>query len=343
MPLCPNGYTDSMNNQRRAFLKSLAGATLAASLPEPLSAADAKWDRLGELLPLRALGRTGRQVTLLGVGGWHIGRMRERDAQATIEAALEGGVRFFDTAEEYQGGGSEAYYGKLLTPKYRDVVCLMTKTTARDAAAARGHLDESLKRLATDYLDIWQVHAIGSAGDVDSRIAGGVLDVLKEAKASGKVRHLGFTGHTRPSAHRRMLERAGDLFDTVQMPVNAADPSYLSFTENVLPELMKRGIGVLAMKTLGNGGFFGGSQHGEHGPNPRLVPDRLSIREAVHFAWSLPISTLITGPDDLAQMKEKITLARSFAQMDPKQRKALVARVADRAGRTVEFYKAASD
>jgi predicted aldo/keto reductase-like oxidoreductase len=186
------------------------------------------------------------------------------------------------------------------------------------------------------------VHAIGSREDVDRRIEGGILDAMREAKASGKVRHVGFTGHTRPAAHKRMLERT-DLFETCQMPVNVADPSYLSFTEGVLPELVKKNVGVLAMKTLANGGFFGGSRHGEHGPNPKLVPDRVSIREAIHFAWSLPISVLITGPDDVGQLKEKIALARSFVALDEKRRKAIIAKVADRAGRTVEFYKAASD
>ncbi len=329
-------------NDRRDFLKALAGLSAGLLLPGQTLRAQVKRDRLGDLLPTRALGRTGRRVTMLGVGGWHIGRMSEKDAQATIEAALEGGVRFFDTAESYQRGGSESYYGKLLTPRYRDVVFLMTKTTARDAAGAKQHLEDSLRRLATDHLDLWQVHSVSSREDVDGRIAGGILDAMRGAKASGKVRHIGFTGHTRPSAHKRLLERA-DIFETCQMPVNVADPSYLSFIEGVLPELVRKNIGVLAMKTLANGGFFGGSRQGEHGPNPKLVPDRVSVRDAIHFAWSLPISVLITGPDDVAQMKEKIALARSFVTLDEKQRKALVAKVADRAGRTVEFYKGAPD
>ena len=121
-------------------------------------------DRLGKLLPTRTLGRTGEAVTILGVGGWHIGRMSERNAQATIEAALEGGVRFFDSAEGYQDGGSESRLGKLLTPKYRDVVYLMTKTTARDAAGARRHLEDSLRRLAVDYLRLVAGTRCGQSG-----------------------------------------------------------------------------------------------------------------------------------------------------------------------------------
>ncbi len=327
--------------ERRSLLKWMAGLTALILLSSQTNARgnSQSSDRLGILLPRRKLGRTGVAVTMLGVGGWHLGRMSERDAQATIEAALEGGVRFFDTAESYQSGRSESRLGKLLTPKYRDVVYLMTKTTARNASEARRHLEGSLRRLATDYLDLWQVHSVKSPGDVDGRITDGVFEVLREAKASGKVRQLGFTGHKRPSAHLRVLEKS-DIFDTCQMPVNLADPSYESFILGVLPTLVERQLGVLAMKTLGNGGFFGGSRHGEHGDNPKLVPDRVSLADAIHFTWSLPISVLITGPDNLEQMKEKIALARSFVGMDSQQRQVLIEKVADLAGKRVEFYKA---
>ncbi|MBC8235132.1 aldo/keto reductase [bacterium] len=327
--------------ERRVFLKSLAGLTAGILLPRQVFAnkSEKSSDRLGELLPIRVLGRTGESVTMLGVGGWHIGRMNERDAQETIETALEEGVRFFDTAESYQSGGSESRLGQLLTPKYRDVVFLMTKTTATDGDTAKRHLEESLRRLATEHLDLWQVHAVSNPEDVDNRINHGVLDAMVEAKESGKTRYIGFTSHTRPSAHLRVLEKT-DVFDTCQMPVNVADPSYESFIEGVLPKLVEHKIGVLAMKSLANGGFFGGSRHGEHGDNPRLVPHRVSIAEAIHFVWSLPVSVLITGPDNVEQMKEKIKLARSFIRMDEKQRQALVKKVADLAGQRVEFYKA---
>jgi len=329
---------------RRNFLISLAGLTAGLLLPgcaRKLSTnnENSSDDHLGELLPTRILGRTGEAVTMLGLGGWHIGRMHERDAQATIEAALEGGVRFFDTAETYQWSASERYLGKFLTTKYRDVVYLMTKSTARDAGTARKHLDGSLRRLKTDYLDLWQVHDLQSPQDTDDRMRNGVFEVMMEAKTSGKVRHIGFTGHTMPSSHRRVIEKT-DVFDTCQMPVNLADPGYKSFIENVMPQLVEHKIGVLAMKTLANGGFFGGSQHGQHGDNPKVVPNIVSIREALHFAWSLPVSVLITGPDNPEHMKEKIVLARSFTGMDEAERVALVAKVAEMAGRRVEFYKA---
>lgn len=326
--------------ERRTFLKSMAGLTSGLLLSPRASGTDAvPRDRLGELLPQRRLGKTGASVTMLGVGGWHIGRMSERDAQATIEAALEGGVRFFDSAEQYQGGGSESYLGRFLVPKYRDVAFLMTKTTGRDAEAARQHLEGSLRRLNTDYLDLWQMHAVSSPEDVDRRIEAGVVEVMQQAQQEGKVRHIGFTGHTRPSAHRRVLEQT-DVFETCQMPINVSDPNYNSFIRNVLPTLVEQNYGILAMKTLANGGFFGGTRHGQHGDNPRIVPGRVSIKQALHFAWSLPVSVLITGPDDVEQMKEKIALARSFKEMDEEQRQALVENVADMDHETIEYYKA---
>ena len=327
--------------RRRTFLESLAGLTSGVFLsPRGLfDSGNAPADRFGELLPQRKLGKTGESVTMLGVGGWHIGRMNERDAQATIEAAIEGGIRFFDSAESYQGGGSEQYLGRFLVPTYRDEVFLMTKTTARDAETARQHLEGSLERLNTDYLDLWQMHSVNSPDDVDRRIEKGVMDVMKQAKANGKVRHIGFTGHRTPAAHKRVLERT-DVFETCQMPHNVSDPNYESFIKNVLPTLVERDYGVLAMKTLANGGFFGGSSQGQHGSNPHVVPERVTIQEALHFVWSLPVSVLITGPDDPDMLKEKIELARSFNGMKEAQRQALVQKVAEMDNAQIEFYKA---
>ena len=341
--------------ERRSLLKWLgsftAGILLASEVHSQSKTDDNKADgksspdytstsdRLGKLLPQRVLGRTGEAVTMLGMGGWHLGRMSDRDAQATIEAALEGGVRFFDTAEMYQSGGSESLLGKLLTPQYRDDVYLMSKTTARNAQGARSSLEASLRRLNTDRLDLWQVHAVDSPDDVDGRITDGVFEVMAEAKATGKVRHVGFTGHTQPAAHLRVMEQS-DIFDTCQMPINIADPSYSSFIKQVMPKLVEKNIGVLAMKSLANGGFFGGSSHGQHGSNAKIVPDRATIAQAINFTWSLPISVLIVGFDDLKQMQEKIDLATSFIAMDELQRQDVIDKVADLAGNQVEFYKA---
>ncbi len=326
--------------ERRSLLKWLGSFTAGLILASQTNAQEQqKSDRLGKLLPLRKLGRTGEAVTMLGVGGAHLGGMSERDAQETIEIALEGGVRFFDTAEMYQSGGSETRMGKLLTPKYRDEIYLMTKTTARDAENARRDLEDSLRRLNTDYLDLWQVHSVNSPEDVSDRIANGVFEVMTEAKASGKVRHIGFTGHRQPEAHLKVLEES-DIFDTCQMPVNLADPSYSSFINQTMAKLVERNIGVIAMKTLANGGFFGGSSHGQHGDHPKIVPNRVSIAEAINFAWSLPVSVLVTGANNPQQMQEKVDLASSFVAMSEQQRQDLIDKVADLAGTTVEFYKA---
>ena len=330
---------------RRSFLQSLAALVVgyeSAGLAPPGDARGAprpaQRDRLGPLLPLRPLGATGELVTMLGVGGWHVGEMRERDAQATLESALEGGVRFFDTAESYQGGGSEARFGRLLVPKVRDVIFLMTKTAARTKADARRHLEESLRRLRTDRLDLWQIHALNTPGDVDDRLAAGVLDAVLDAKKEGKARYIGFTGHHNPAAHQRMLART-DALETCQMPVNVLDPGYHSFITGVMPRLVQRRIGVIAMKTLANGGLFGGPDN-RPPTMPIVIPERVSLAQALHFVWSLPVSVLVTGMNDPGQMKEKIALARSFTKMDAAARRSLVARVADLAGPRLEYYKA---
>lgn len=326
---------------RRGFLKSMAGLTTGILLSSACAEGGEEnrtSDRLGTLLPMRKFGRTGEAVTMLGVGGWHIGEMEDAEAQKTLETALEGGIRFFDSAESYQAGGSESRLGKLLIPKYRDDVFIMTKTTARDAAGAREHLEASLKRLNTDRIDLWQVHAVRTPEDVDERIDNGVFDVMLEAKASGRTRYIGFTGHSSPAAHERLLEQS-DIFDTCQLPINLVDINYESFIERVVPSLVERNIGVIGMKSLANGGFFGGFKHGQHGPNPKVVPNRVSISEAIRFAWSFPVSTLVTGPDNAKQLQEKIDIAKAFSGMKDAERQKLVEKVADMAGRTVEFYK----
>jgi uncharacterized protein len=294
-------------------------------------------DRLGETLPLRQLGRTGELVTMLGVGGWHIGRMSEKEAGKTIETALEGGIRFFDTAEGYQEGGSETRMGRFLVEKHRDLVFLMTKTTAKTADEARKHLEGSLRRLNTDRLDLWQMHSVDTGDDVDSRLANGVLDIMEEAKAAGKTRYIGFTGHRAAAAHLRVLE-ATDAFDCCQMPVNVADAAEESFIRTVLPQLVARDLGVLAMKTLANGGFFGGTEQGEHGPCPCVIPDKISVEDALHFVWSLPVSVLISGSDSANQLQETVRLARAFTGMSETERAEFVAKVG-KFDRLVEFYK----
>ncbi|MEO0587329.1 MAG: aldo/keto reductase, partial [Planctomycetota bacterium] len=213
------------------------------------------------------------------------------------------------------------------------------KTQARSAEKARTDLDESLQRLATDRLDLWQIHAIESPEDVDARIDAGVLDVLLEAKASGKTRYIGFTGHSSFRAHLRMLERLAELgveLDAVQMPVNVLDPSYESFITHVLPEAVRRGYAVLGMKSLGNGTFTDKRDIGRDAP---IVPEAVSVEDALRYAWSLPITSLVTGVDDTAQLAENCAVAREQRVMPEAERDALVARLAEYAGRAREYYK----
>ncbi len=316
---------------RRTFLKSLAGATAGLSLSSVAFGAKSNSDRLGEVLPKRKLGRTGEYVTMLGTGGYHVGWTTERDAQEVIEAALEGGVRFFDTAESYSKGTSEERYGKFLTPKYRDLIFLMTKSTGKNAKTVQEHLEGSLRRLKVDQIDLFQVHSITTPEDVDSRIREGVLEVLLKAKEQGKVKYLGFTGHQNPFAHTRMLEQTkeSDIFDTALMPVNVLDESYFSFIKNVIPKALDRNMGILAIKSLADGRFFAKKEKANWRSNDPLIPNYLSIKEAMYFVWSLPVTVLISGNENATFMREKVALARSFSKLTEGQRIALIEKVRD--------------
>ena len=305
-----------------------------------LAAGETARDRLGELLPLRPLGNTGEKVTMLGMGGFHIGcAMSEKEAEKTVEVAMEGGVRFFDCAQAYCEGNTERRLGKILTPKYRDVVYLMSKTLAPDAQTARKSLEQSLRDLKTDYLDLWQVHSVKTLKDVDDRVSNGVLEVMLEAKESGKARHIGFTGHVNPKTHLRMLEKT-DIFDVCQMPVNAVDPNHSSFILEVMPKLVERKMGIVVIKSLGGGSFFATSPRlpGWNIQEP-VIPARISMKQALDFVWSLPVSVLVTGAENARQLQEKIELARSFNPLNEEERLQLIERVADMVGIAETNYK----
>ena len=316
---------------RRSFLKSLAGMTAGLSISNLNFAKEKNSDRLGEVLPKRKMGRTNEYVTMLGTGGYHIGWTTERDAQEVIEASIEGGVRFFDTAESYGNGRSEERYGIYLTPKYRDDVFLMTKTTGRDAKTVKKHLEGSLKRLKVDQIDLYQVHSIRTQQDVDNRIEKGVLEVLQKAKQDGKIRYIGFTGHQNPYAHAHMIDRTkeSDLYDAVLMPVNVLDASYYSFTHNVMPQVLNRKMGILASNSLADDRFFAKNEKANWTSDNPLIPNYLSIKEAMHYVWSLPVTVLISGNENATYMREKIALARSFSKLSEEERLALVSKVKD--------------
>lgn len=327
---------------RREAVRNVALLLAAVTLPlSRLRGADAppappaKTDRLGPLLPTRPLGRTGLQVSMLAVGGSHVGRPSEDEAERIIETAIERGIRVFETAQLYQNGGSEERYGRFLVPKYREHVLIFTKTMARDAATAQRHLDGSLRRMKIDQIDLWQMHDISDPADVDERLRGGVLDVMLQAKAGGKVRHIGFTGHRTWRAHAHLLAQT-DVFETCLMPVNVADPSYESFILNILPTLVERDMGVLAMKTLAAGDFL----RGRGGLAP-IVPELVSIEDALRFVWSLPVSTLVSGMGRAEHVRENAGYAARFTPMSGPEREALIARVAEpaRTGRLEANFK----
>lgn len=336
---------------RREFMAALAGLTAGLMVPglvpgaaQAAPAGGPSADRLGRLLPRRKLGASGAVVTNLGVGGAHVGSTTEKDAQAVIEKALEEGVRFFDNAPFYSGGRAEERYGKFLTPKYRDVAFIMTKTLAQDRQAALRDLDGSLSRLKTDYVDLWQIHALGSPEDVAGRIRNGVLDAFLEARAKGKVKHLGFTGHESYKAHLRMLEelnKRGLRMASSQMPINPADPHYESFVTHVVPKCAATGIGVLAMKTLADGRFFGGNRGWgrTHVSVKPIIPAILSLEEVFGFVWSLPVTTLVSGMENARQVSQNAALARKTWNWSEAERRRRIDAVASIAGPDLEFYK----
>ncbi|QBG48320.1 aldo/keto reductase [Verrucomicrobia bacterium S94] len=332
--------------KRRELLQQMAVAGTVLAPPASMSNTLPS-DSLGSVLPRRTLGKTGEEITCLGLGGYHVGWPDdEAVAQATIEKALETGIRFFDTAESYGEGRSEERYGKFLIPKYRDHIFLMTKTGARDAQTAREHLEGSLRRLKTDHIDLWQMHSLDDPADADARLEAGVLEVAMKAREEGKIRHIGFTGHASPYAHIRMTEHKDVLENcsTCQFPINPVDAaSRHSFIENTLPVLQKNRFGVLAMKTLADGRFFGRKvMNGKTmwTLDKPVVPDVLSIEECIHFALSLPVSVLITGAENPQLVEEKAAMVRNFSHLSGEQRLALSDKVAAfAAAGKVEYYK----
>ncbi|MEN8226582.1 MAG: aldo/keto reductase [Bacteroidota bacterium] len=330
-------------HERRDFLKQMAMLTGSLMLPVSSFARSNK-DKWGDILPLRTLGKTGEKVTMLGLGGYHVGWTTEKDAQGVIEKAMEGGVRFFDTAESYDKGGSEIRYGKYLVPKYRDDVFIMSKTAAKDGITATQHLEDSLRRLKCDYIDLWQVHSLQTPEDVNNRIENEILAVFEKAKVEGKVRHIGFTGHQNPFALKQMLDKTAenDIFETVQMPINVIDSHFHSFIKNILPLVVDRNFGILAMKTLSDGRFFREKKTIDkilwESDDP-IVPNYISVKEALYFVWSLPVSVLITGAENKELLQEKIELATNFTKLSENDRYELVYKTFEKAGNQVEYYK----
>jgi aryl-alcohol dehydrogenase-like predicted oxidoreductase len=317
-----------MNASRRDFLKAGAGAAAGISgypaNPERVSSFDAPWDRPAALgveaagMIYRKFGRTNEQISAIGVGGHHLGDITTLDeAVQLIHEAMDAGVNFFDNAWEYYNGKTETILGQALRGGRRDKVFLMTKvcTHGRSSKLAMQMLEDSLRRYQTDHLDLWQIHGIVYDNDPELAYAkGGVLEAFDQAKKDGKVRFVGFTGHKDPAFHLKMLE-LGYPFDSVQMPLNPFDANFHSFERQVLPEVNRRGMAALGMKSMG--GTAWGIKAGV-----------VQAEEMLRYAMSLPVTTTICGMDSLDVLRQNLRIVQGFQPMTAAEMEALRARCA---------------
>jgi len=302
---------------RREFLQAGAASVAAVALV----AADQPAQTNSGGIPLRPLGRTGVQVSMLGLGGYHCATPeKEADSLALIQRAVDEGITFLDNCWDYKDGVAEERMGKALAQGgRRDKVFLMTKCCGRDAKTAQSNLEDSLRRLKTDHLDLWQFHEIIYDNDPDWIFnRGGAIETALRAKEQGKIRFLGFTGHKDPSIHLKMLGKPYP-WDTVQMPLNVMDGQFRSFQRQVLPVLAQRGIGPIGMKSLGGTG--------------KIVSEaKVPIEDALRYVFSLPISTLISGIDSMKVLEQNLKIAREFKPMTREEFAAVDQRVLAHAG-----------
>jgi len=311
---------------RRDFLGMTAASLLLAGR---LSAAATPDSKNG--IPHRTLGRTGEKVSLIGLGGYHLGKKSDPDESIRIiRNGIDEGINFLDNCWDYNDGESEIRMGRALRDGYRQKAFLMTKIDGRNKAAAAAQLDESLRRLQTDRIDLLQFHEVIRDSDPDRIFAkGGAMEVVLEARKAGKIRFIGFTGHKSPDIHLKMLATAaqnGFTFDAVQMPLNIMDAHFNSFQKKVLPVLTKDGVGVLAMKPMGDHFILGSKT--------------VSAVECLHYSMNLPTSVVITGCDSLPILQQALDAARSFRPMDSSQVADLLAKTAKAAeAGQFELYK----
>lgn len=316
---------------RRGFLKgttAAVGLLASQSVARPPAAAGSS--RSGEML-YRPLGRTGEQVSVIGLGGFHIGSQQdEKESERIIRSAVDGGITFMDNCWDYHKGGSESRMGKALRDGYRQKVFLMTKIDGRTKQSAAKQIDESLKRLRTDHVDLLQFHEVIRLEDPDRIFErNGAMAAALEAKKAGKLRYIGFTGHKDPQVHLRMLEAAAahDVrFDAVQMPLNVMDAHFRSFGHMVLPVLVRDGIGVLGMKPMANGEI--------------LASGAVTPIECLHYAMNLPTSVVITGIDSMEVLEQAFEAVRTFRPLSNEQVYTLLSRTAGLASTgSYERYK----
>ncbi|HEX4748953.1 MAG TPA: aldo/keto reductase [Bryobacteraceae bacterium] len=271
-------------------------------------------------IPTRAFGKTGVRISALGFGGHHLGDADdEKTAHQLVARAVDGGITFFDNCWEYHRGKSEIWMGGGLKGK-RQQVFLMTKvcTHGREKSLALRMLEESLRRLQTDYLDLWQIHGVSFENDPALFIRpNGAAEALEQAKKDGKVRFVGFTGHKDPKIHLAMLE-TGFPFDSVQMPLNPFDGTFRSFEKQVVPELNRRDIAILGMKPLSGSG-------------PAVKAGVISAEDSLRYAMSLPITTTITGMEKMDVLEQNLKIAQGFRPLNEAEMSSIRQRVAKHA------------
>ena len=306
----PGGWQE-MN--RREFVKFTVASTMALAGPIVWGA---EQRREGEMI-YRPMGRTGERISAIGLGGYHIGSVREEEESIRLmRRAIDRGITFMDNCWDYHDGKSEVWMGKALRDGYREKVFLMSKIDGQTKAAAARQIDESLKRLQTDRVDLMQFHEMIRPEDPERVFGkGGAMEAMLEAKEAGKVRYIGFTGHKDPKIHLMMLEEGkkhGFKFDAVQMPLNVMDAHYRSFEREVLPRLVEEGIGVLGMKPLGSGHI--------------LRSGKASAPECLRYALTLPTSTVITGMESMERLEQALAVAREFEPYEKQEIEALLAK-----------------
>ena len=312
---------------RREFLGMTAAASLF--LAGRLDGAAEKDGKNG--IPYRALGRTGEKVSLIGLGGYHLGNQSDpEESIRIIRTGLDEGINFLDNCWDYNGGESEIRMGRALRDGYRQKAFLMTKIDGRNKTAAANQINESLRRLQTDRIDLLQFHEVIRDSDPDRIFAeGGAMETVLDARKAGKIRFIGFTGHKSPDIHLLMLKTAAAhsfRFDTVQMPLNVMDHHFDSFEVKVMPVLNQQNIGALAMKPMGDH-FI-------------LQSKTVSAVECLHYSMNLPVSVVITGCDSVQILDQALGAARSFQPMSKDQVNAVLAKTASAAkSGEYELYK----
>src|SRR5467141_649476 len=311
---------------RRGFLGIAAASIFLVSAKQQSARSESR-----NGIPYRTLGRSKEKVSLIGLGGYHLGNQADpQESIRIIRTGLDEGVNFLDNCWDYNGGESEIRMGNALRDGYRQKAFLMSKIDGRTKAAAASQINESLRRLQTDRIDLLQFHEVIRDTDPDRIFAeGGGMETVLEAQKAGKIRFIGFTGHKSPDIHLKMLATAskhGFTFDAVQMPLNVMDAHFNSFEAKVLPVLVKNDIGVLGMKPMGD--------------HIILESKTATPVECLHYAMNLPTSVVITGCDSPPILQQALQAARSFQPMSASEVSTLLAKTtkAAEAGK-FELYK----